>query len=158
MAETVLRPIPDRARFSLRCAEAPPPVLGLQPPARPLASATAGAAAALWLGPDEWLLLAEPGTAPPAVAGCQVIDIGHRHLAFALEGPGAALVLNEGCPLDLDAQAFPPGACTRSLFGRIEIILWRRGPEAFEIEVARSFAEPLRALLQAAIGDLEPPP
>lgn len=154
MAETRLRALPDRARFSLRCAGTPPALL----PVRPLTSLVEGPRAALWLGPDEWLLLAEPGTPPPQAEGLAAIDIAHRHLAFALEGPGAAAALSEGCPLDLDPAAFPAGACTRTLFGRIEIILWRRGAEAFEIEVARSFAEPLRSLLEAALRDLDPPP
>lgn len=149
MAETRLHPIPDRARFSLRCAGTPPAML----PVRPLTSIVEGARAVLWLGPDEWLLLAEPGTPAPEAEGLAAIDISHRHLGFTLEGPGAAAALNEGCPLDLDAAAFPPGACTRTLFGKIEIILWRRGAESFEIEVARSFAEPLRSLLQATLRD-----
>lgn len=151
MAETVLRPIPDRARFSLRCAGAPPAML----PVQPLTSSVEGVQAALWLGPDEWLWL---GAAPPELEGLDAIDISHRHLGFVLEGPGAADALNEGCPLDLAPAAFPPGACTRTLFGKIEIILWRRDPDRFEIEVARSFAEPLRSLLQAALDDLEPVP
>ena len=151
MAETRLRPIPDRARFSLRCAGTPPVML----PVVPLTSMVDGPRAALWLGPDEWLWL---GAAPPEAEGLAAIDIGHRHLGFALEGPGATAVLNEGCPLDLDAAAFPPGACTRTVFGTIEIILWRRGAESFEIEVARSFAAALRSLLQAAIDDLDPAP
>ena len=33
--------------------------------------------------------------------------------------------------------AFPPGRCTRTLFGPIEIILWRRDELRFEVEVAR---------------------
>ena len=111
-------------------------------------------AAPLWLGPDEWLLLGEPGTVPPQIAGAYVVDISHHHLAFALEGPAAGLALNEGCPLDLGPTSFPLGACTRTLFGKIEMILWRRGEEAFEIEVARSFAAALRSLLEQALREL----
>ena len=157
MAETALCALPDRARFALRCAGTPPPMLGLQPPVQPLASVADGLRAALWLGPDEWLLLAEAGTAAPVAEGAHAIDISHRQVGFLLDGPGAAAVLNEGCPLDLDPAAFPPGRCTRTLFGKIEIILWRRAAEAFEIEVARSFAEALRSLIEAAIRDLEAP-
>lgn len=161
MAETALRPLPERARFALRCAvEALAGIgtaFGVAQPVQPLASAVAGARAALWLGPDEWLLLAEAGAAPPETPGAYAIDISHRHLAFALDGPGAAPALNEGCPLDLDPAAFPPGACTRTLFGKVEIILWRRAADRFEIEVARSFAAPLRSLLEGALRDLAAP-
>jgi sarcosine oxidase subunit gamma len=30
--------------------------------------------------------------------------------------------------------------CTRTLFGKAEIVLWRTAPDAFHIEVWRSFA------------------
>lgn len=156
-----LRSLPDRARFVLRCG---PEILaevasafGVRPPEAPLASAVAGARAALWLGPDEWLLLAEAETALPRLAGpASLVDVSHRQRAFALAGPQAALLLNEGCPLDLDLAAFPAGACTRTLFGKVEILLWRRGPEAFEVEVARSFAAPWHALLADSLRDLDP--
>ena len=65
-----------------------------------------------------------------------------------------ALLLNEGCPLDLDAAAFPPGRCTRTLFGKAEIVLWRRDVDAWRVEVARSFAPYLLALLREAAADL----
>lgn len=160
MAEpATIRTLPDRARFLLRGAPGGLPGFGVDPPAAMLASAVAGPRAALRLGPDEWLLLAEDGAAPPRVAPpASLVDIAHRHRAFAVEGPGAALLLAEGCPLDLDPAAFPPGACTRTLFGKVEILLWRRGPDAFEIEVARSLAAPLRALLAEALRDLDPLP
>src|ERR687898_480955 len=61
------------------------------------------------------------GAAPPA----SLVDVSHRHRAFEVSGPAAAALLNEGCPLDLDDAAFPAGACTRTLFGKIEILLWR---------------------------------
>ena len=120
-----------------------------------LTAAHSGPRAALRLGPDEWLLLAEDGAAAallaamagPAVA---IVDVSHGYLALAIAGPEAADLLNEGCPLDLDAASFPPGACTRTLFGKAEIILWRTGPLAFRIESARSFVPYVRGLLDAA--------
>jgi sarcosine oxidase subunit gamma len=36
--------------------------------------------------------------------------------------------------------AFPIGMCTRTLFGKAEIVLWRTGEAQFHIEVWRSFA------------------
>lgn len=164
MAETAtLRSLTPRARFVLRCDPAALPAVGeafgVLPPAQPLRSAVQGARAALWLGPDEWLLLAEEDAAAPAIAAPHaLVEVSHRQLAFAVEGPGAALLLNEGCPLDLDTAAFPPGACTRTLFGKVEILLWRRAADAFEVEAARSFAAPLLALLREALADLDPIP
>jgi sarcosine oxidase subunit gamma len=160
-----VRLLPLRARFSLRCGEEALPVVGaafgVLPPLAPLTGTVEGVRAALWLGPDEWLLLAEEGASAPALPDAlphSLVDVSDRHHAFAVAGPQAATLLNEGCPLDLDPAAFPPGACTRTLFGKAEIVLWRREAEAFEIEVSRSFAAPLHALLAAAIGDLDPTP
>ena len=38
------------------------------------------------------------------------------------------------------SAAFPVGMCTRTLFGKAEIVLWRTAPRPFRIEVWRSFA------------------
>lgn len=133
-------------------------VLGAALPLAPLASAQAGPCAALRLGPDEWLLLAEDGArlALPAVnAPYSLVDVGHRNAAIELDGPAATELLAAGCPLDLDPCAFPPGSCTRTLFGAVEIVLWRPGAEPrFHIEVWRSFAMPLWAHLAEAAQDI----
>jgi sarcosine oxidase subunit gamma len=55
--------------------------------------------------------------------------------------------LNGGCPLDLHADAFPVGMCTRTVFGKSEIVLWRCAADCFHLEVARSFAAYVHALL-----------
>jgi sarcosine oxidase subunit gamma len=140
------------ARFILRArpeavAAATAP-LGFAPPQRACRSAEAGAIAALWLGPDEWLILA------PAVEGAALqarlaaalaglphalVDVGHRQGAILLSGPEATAALNAGCPLDFDPDAFPIGMCTRTVLGKTEIVLWRTGATAFRIEAGRSF-------------------
>jgi sarcosine oxidase subunit gamma len=147
-----IRTLPPASRFALRARPGEarlgpgfPPV-----PAAPLTSAEADGRAVLWLGPEEFLVLAEPG-AVPEVAGGWLVDVSDRQVAFAVEGPEAALLLAEGCPLDL--AALPPGGCARTLFGRVEIVLWRR-PEGFRLEVGRSYAAHLRQLLEAAAANL----
>jgi sarcosine oxidase, subunit gamma len=173
--------IPSRARLVLRGDPAVATArvaaaFGVAPPAAMLTSSLAdgGARAMLRLGPDEWWLLAEDAAgaaaAAPALAAAlevaaahegdgfaSVVDVSHRHCGFALSGPGAAALLNEGCPLDLDPAAFPPGACTRGLFGKVEILLWRRATDRFEVETGRSFAAALQGLLAEAASDLDTP-
>jgi sarcosine oxidase subunit gamma len=105
--------------------------------------------AALWLGPDEWLLLA-PAEGPAVImaqfaerlgsVAFAVVDVSHRQTALVLSGPHAETVLAGGNPLDLAIETFPVGMCSRTLLGKSEIVLWRTGPEAFHIEVWRSFA------------------
>jgi len=66
-------------------------------------------------------------------------------------GPQAAEVINSGCPLDLSPSAFPPGAATRTLLGKAEIILSRwEEMAAFEVECARSLAAYVQEFLAAA--------
>lgn len=120
-------------------------------PTQPCRVAEADGRTALWLGPDEWLLLAPPGTLEPApVAGGAVVDVGHRQAGLLLDGPGAADALSAGCPLDLHISAFPPGMCTRTVFGKAEIVLWRQGGDRFHVEVWRSFAAYVLGLLDCA--------
>lgn len=137
---------PPCARFSLR---GPAAAFAL-----PLPGPLSAAAGALWLGPEEWLLLAEPGTPPPLAPGASVVEVSAGFAALELAGPEAPLLLNEGCPLDLADAAFPPGRCTRSLFGKVEIILWRREAGRWRVEVARSLAPHLLALLHEAAAEL----
>jgi len=103
----------------------------------------------LWLGPDEFLLLAPDGIQPALSAAC-IVDVSHRNTALSVTGPRAAWVINAFCALDLRASAFPVGMCTRTVFGTSEVVLWRTAAAAFHIEVARSFAPYVWACLEEA--------
>lgn len=108
-----------------------------------------GPRAALWLGPDEWLLLAPAGEAASigasiasALAGAphSLVEVSDAHAALIVEGPRAAALLAAGCALDLDLRAFPVGMCTRTLLAKATVVLWRQAPGRFRIELRRSFA------------------
>ena len=71
----------------------------------------------------------------------------HRHLSRN------AAELHAGCPLDLDIEAFPEGMCTRTIFGKAEIVLWRTGPVTFRVECGRSFAPYVVGLMAEAMRD-----
>jgi sarcosine oxidase subunit gamma len=157
---------PPAARFILRGAEAVRVacgmVFGAEPPSR-LGSAGEGASrAALWLGPDEWLLIADGadaadigGVLESVLEGTahSLVDVSHRQIGLIASGLAAARVINAGCPLDLDPHAFPVGMAMRTLFDKIEIVLWRRAETSFHVEVWRSFAPHLAAsLAEAARG------
>jgi sarcosine oxidase subunit gamma len=149
----LLEPAADMARLALRGdASALGAAFSLALPTQPCRAAQADGRSALWLGPDEWLLLAAPGTldADTAVPGASVVDIGHRQVGLVLEGPGAVDALAAGCPLDLHPTAFPVGMCTRTVFGKAEIVLWRQGTERFHVEAWRSFAAYVHGLLDRA--------
>ena len=128
-------------------------VFGVGLPLEPHGVAEAGGRAALWLGPDEWLLLA-PDVVDLAAALADLphslVDVSDGYEALVLRGAGAARALSAGCPLDLHVSAFPPGMATRTVFGRAGITLWRRGVEEWRVEVGRSQIAYVRAYLAEA--------
>jgi sarcosine oxidase subunit gamma len=125
-------------------------------------TAAAQGCTALWLGPDEYLLLAPPAanacwaTLGAALAGLPhaCVDVSQRQVAYEVAGEQAAAALNTGCPLDLDLEAFPAGHCTRTVFGKAGIILWRTAADRFHVEVWRSFASYVTQLLALAAGEV----
>jgi sarcosine oxidase subunit gamma len=144
--------LPASARFSLRgtpddlaagCAAFVVPVPEV------LRAATRGERAALWLGPDEFLLLGRAGAAAPGAG--TVVDVGERQVGLAVRGAGAEPMLAAGCPLDL--EMFPVGGCTRTLLGKADIVLWRVAVQDWRLEVWRSFAPYVRLLLEQAARD-----
>ncbi len=149
----VLEVLPPATRFVLRGAAAvsaaAQAAFGVPLPAHACRAQMQGERAALWLGPDEWLLLA-PAAEDAAVAASlaaalvslphSLVDVSHRQCALRLRGSQAATLLAAGCPLDLDVRAFPVGMCTRTMLAKAEVVLWRTGAEVFRLEVWRSFA------------------
>ena len=120
-------------------------------------TAQAGEHSALWLGPDEWLVLAPAGTRWPEWRSDHgaAIDVGHRQTGFAVAGAAAEAALAVGCPLDLHPTRFPEGSCTRTVFGKAEIVLWRRERDLFHLETGRSFAAYVGHLLDIGAIDAE---
>ena len=154
----VLTPRPDNGRLLFQgdatAATMISAALGLPLPREACRASSIAGTAALWLGPDEWLLLTDIATATltQALAGHPhaLVDVTHRQAALRIQGPFASIALNAGCPLDLGVSAFPVDACTRTLFGKAEITLWRTGPDIFHVEAARSFIPYVVALLREA--------
>jgi sarcosine oxidase subunit alpha len=105
----------------------------------------------LWLGPDEYLVV---GDAPFLSTADSVVDVSHRTSGIRVSGPRAAWCVNAFCALDLDRM--PVDGCTRTLFGKAEIILWRRGEQEFHIETVRSFAPYVWVCLEAARKEFLP--
>ena len=115
--------------------------------------------AAIWLGPDEWLLIAE-GVDPEVLAAeieaalsttpHSLVDVSHRQVGIEVRGAVVGRALSAGCPLDLRLLAFPVGLATRTIFDKAEIVLWRREVLVFQVDVWRSFAPYLTAALTEA--------
>lgn len=169
-----LSPAPTMARLALRMAPALAETIdGKLPLVLSVSINRVGVrddCAALRLGPDEWLVLADAEGDPWLAArlaatadgtAMSIVDISHRQEGLVLRGPEVEAVLAAGCPLPLDLDGFPVGRATRTLLAKTEIVLWRQAHDAFHLEVARSFAPYLVAFIaeaianEAAIGRLE---
>jgi sarcosine oxidase subunit gamma len=134
--------------------------LGVTLPEKPKASASANDRHALWLGPDEWFLIGPDGTDFVALAKNSgvthsAVDISHRNIGIIVSGPGAAVTINSACPHDLTEASFPVGACTRTVFGKMEIVLYRPDAETYRVECWRSFAEYCFGMLAEGAADAD---
>jgi heterotetrameric sarcosine oxidase gamma subunit len=153
--EVTLSAVPPLTRLVVRAElgsiETLGDMVGVQLPTEACRSNTSHSRAALWLGPDEWLLLADRGAEVPAAhpAG-SIVDVSHAMTGIVVAGSRAGWAINAFCALDLHPVAFPVGMCTRTVFGKVEIVLWRTAAETFRIEVARSLAPYVWACLEEA--------
>jgi sarcosine oxidase, subunit gamma len=139
-------------------------VLDLLLPTEPGTSATREQIAALWLGPDQWLLTCPESDGARLVGALRgaladlhaaISDVTDGRVAFRLAGPSAREVLAKGCPLDLHPRAFPLGGCGQSLLAKASVLIHLvdddpRAGAAFDVYVARSFGHYLWMWLEDA--------
>jgi sarcosine oxidase, subunit gamma len=162
----VLRPLPPATRFILRGGPAvlarAGATIGLAIDQTPCRASQAAACAALWLGPDEYLLLVPEAEARARARALSealdavphsLVDVSHRQTGLEIAGPHATDILNSGCPLDLDHATFPVGMCTRTVLAKAEIVLWRTASDVFRIEVWRSFTDYVVGFLNEAADE-----
>jgi sarcosine oxidase subunit gamma len=132
---------------------------GVALPREACRAAASGDRVALWLGPDEWLLIAPDGEATRLMAAmgealgpepASLVEISDRQVAIEIAGEKATEAINAFNALDLDIDVFPVGMCTRTLFGKAEVVLWRTAPETFRVEAWRSFAPYVQGCLGEA--------
>jgi sarcosine oxidase subunit gamma len=108
-----------------------------------------GSRAALWLGPDEWLVLGPPHAGRRIVAELEaaleglhrsVVDVSANRVAIELGGPDRMTLLASGCPLDLHPRTWWSGMCAQTLFAKAPVILHERA-ESTGLLVRPSFAD-----------------
>lgn len=105
----------------------------------------------LWLGPDEFLIVTEPGgetavvaALSPALQGrrAAIIDISDSRTTIALSGRRARDLLAKGSGLDLHPRSFTPGQCAQSFLAKVKIALHQLDDApSYHIIVERSVAE-----------------
>ena len=164
MAQVSLRADPADAGLLARIGEA----LTALPPTVPntATAATDGEGHVLWLGPDEWLVVATED-APTEVAAAieaavrgaagdaflTAVDVSANRVGIEIAGPGAADLLASGCALDLE-RGLPVGGCAQTLLARANVVLWHVADDptpVYRVLVRPSFVRYLLGWLRDAL-------
>jgi sarcosine oxidase subunit gamma len=129
-----------------------------------------GDTSVLWLGPEEFLVVA-PLEAHESLGGDliqalrqaladgegQVVDLSANRTTFDLTGPQSRAVLEKGCSLDLHPREFKAGSALSTQIGNIPVVLWKTGEESYRIFPRASFAEFLGRWLLDAMREYASP-
>ena len=126
--------------------------------------AATGSLRTLWLGPDEWLIIADGDASDllprleRAVTGrrAAISDLSSSRAIIELAGDGARDLLARGCGLDLHPRAFGLGQCAQTLVARVPVILDQvDAAPHYRLLVRRSYASWLVDWLVAAAEGLQ---
>jgi sarcosine oxidase, subunit gamma len=146
-SQVSLRVDPDSARAA-----------GLPLPRTPNTWTGNGPREALWLGPDEWLVVSDVDPAEEVVAGLQrslagrhhsALDVSANRVVIELRGPRRLELLEAGCGLDLHPRSWREGMCAQTLLANLVVLLQERH-DATRIFLRPSFAHHLVAWLERA--------
>jgi sarcosine oxidase subunit gamma len=120
---------------------------------------------ALWLGPDEWLLVGPDGKRAAfldalgvALAGAfgSIVDVSANRTVLEIGGSKARQLLARGVAIDLDPRSFGPGRCAQTFLAKAQVIIERINDQpAFHVYVRTSFACYAAEWLLDAVGVLE---
>ena len=132
--------------------------------------AGSGETSVLWLGPEEFLVVA-PREAHESLGGGllqalrealadgagQVVDLSANRTTFELTGPRSRAVLEKGCSLDLHPRVLKAGTALSTEIGNIPVVLWKTGEESFRLFPRASFADFLGRWLLDAMREYASP-
>ena len=105
---------------------------------------------ALWLAPDQWLLVARQRDAASLVTWCESALEGLLHVAsdassalslFSIEGPAGRDLLAMGSGVDFDPMVFDGHGCVRTRWMQAPVIVRRVGVDAYEMYVDATLAD-----------------
>lgn len=137
--------------------------LGMSLPRRYGQVGTGDRLVALWLSPDDFLLISTP-PATELVAGLvealagdpgSATDLSANRTTLELAGPSARAVLEKGCPLDLHPRAFPAGSARVTAIGSVPVLLWKVSDESWRVLPRSSFADFLGRWLLDAMTEFQ---
>lgn len=135
-------------------------VIGLNPPIEANTVVGTSELAVLWLGPNEWLIVAPPGAESiisnklrAGLAGLHaaVIDVSEARTTIVVAGPHARDLLTKATSLDLHPRVFGAGRCAQTGMAGTNVILWKIDETpTFDIFVHNSYVEHLWTWLEDA--------
>lgn len=161
----VLKDLGLSDKINLRCqadnriiAEGLKQVVGSALPTEAHRFNTSGLRSIVWCGPDEWLVLAEDGTAETIMAALDIPEAGHVAVTnvsdalggLILAGPHARDVLAKHCALDFHPDAFTAGMAQQSLLSHAGVNILCRGEDEFLIIGRSSFMPYIASLMMDA--------
>ncbi|MEX0583908.1 MAG: sarcosine oxidase subunit gamma family protein [Sneathiella sp.] len=136
-------------------------VLGFDLPSEPNKVATGKDWKALWLAPDEWLVVGEKdaGELVERLEGklegqhVALNDLSANRTIFALEGPHCHHVLMKSSEMDFHPRSFQTGDCVQTLIAKSQAIVEQVEPERFHIYVRASFSRYVGEWLAEALAE-----
>lgn len=93
---------------------------------------TEGGFQVYWLGPDEWLVMTEPGEdvelearLESSLAGghWSLTNLTGNQICVRLSGDKVREALAKGCTLDLHPRVFKPGQCAQTVLGKASMLI-----------------------------------
>lgn len=139
-----LRGNPDNRNFMTSAKS----VLGLDLPLSPNKTSVGSGIKALWLSPDEWLVIAEDQKQNDLVWKLEkalmgehaaINDVSANRTIFELKGDHVHLVLMKISEFDFHPRMFGPGDCVQTLLAKSQAIIEQTEPNTFHIYVRCSF-------------------
>ena len=137
--------------------------LGFDLPVEANTFARASGVTAIWLGPDEWLIVKPVDGQSQTVASLRdalgethaaVTDVTGGQTVLNLSGRHARDVLGKGCSLDLHPRAFGPRQCAQSNLAKAAITLLQiDDAPSYDVIVRRSFAVYLAQWIEDAASE-----
>ena len=117
----------------------------------------------LWLGPDEWLILAHPTHGPELMNSLTrafeaqhvaITDVSFTRTIIELQGPSARDVLEKFIALDLHPASFLPGSVVGTILGGCQVFLERpESQQKYRLYVRSSFGDYFAKLILDAMQE-----
>src|ERR1700694_4894806 len=104
---------------------------------------------ALWLGPDEWLVVGQDNQGAAieqalrdGLSGAfgSIVDVSANRTVLEIRGSKACDLLAHGVPIDLDQSTFGADRCAQTMVAKAQVIIERRDESAFDLYVRTLFA------------------